>query len=164
MFYSQHWVTETTLLTPLPVSFFRLSFVSRTFWLRNHMKFFIFNGIFNFHKYLLKNLAWPFSKSRYIDLTVKIPSKVSFHMNISLPWVSSTVISLWHKCNQLFHLPPVKTLLKEIFKGVCDKTVSTRTSSVEQCYIMTGIEPIMVCRLTRCLPKSDVHSRWIKHC
>jgi len=127
MFYSQHWVTETTLLTPLPVSFFRLSFVSRTFWLRNHMKFFIFNGIFNFHKYLLKNLAWPFSKSRYIDLTVKIPSKVSFHMNISLPWVSSTVISLWHKCNQLFHLPPVKTLLKEIFKGVCDKTVSTRT-------------------------------------
>jgi hypothetical protein len=54
---------------PFHLRFAKLSFVSNTLLLRNHIKILIFSGIFNFHKYFRRNGVWPFIRSRYNDLT-----------------------------------------------------------------------------------------------
>jgi hypothetical protein len=95
------------------------------------MKILILRVIFNFHKYLRKNLVWLFINSRYIDLTVKIAELVSFQTNFSRLLDNCTVISRWHKWIHWFHLYSLKVLLKLIFSGVfswngCSNTMTTK--------------------------------------
>jgi hypothetical protein len=63
--------------------FAKLSFVSKTLLLKNHINILILSDIFNFQRYLRKNLVLSFIKLRYIDLIVNIPVRDSFHTNLS---------------------------------------------------------------------------------
>jgi hypothetical protein len=110
------------LVHPCQFHLARLSLVNTTLLFKNHIKILIFNGIFNFHKYVRKNLVWPFIKFKYIDLTVKARVDITFQINLSRLSDSWTIINLWHKCNQSFHLLSVNTLLKAIFRGVFANT------------------------------------------
>jgi hypothetical protein len=54
----------------IPYLLARLSGVSKTFLLENHMKIFIYKKTFNFYWHFLRNRVCPFIKSAYINLTV----------------------------------------------------------------------------------------------
>lgn len=133
----------------------KLSFVSKTFLLRNHMKIFIFRGIFNFHKYLRKNILCTFIKSSYIDFTVKTPLVVSFQTKVSELSVKRISINRRHKYDHASHRYRIKALQKLTFKGSAPrKTSCTETFFVAQCCIMMDIVVVVAYLLTTYLPRT----------
>jgi hypothetical protein len=112
---------------PFHLRLTKLSFVSNTLPRRSHIKILILRGSFSFHRYLCRNRASSFIKSRYIDFTVKTPLLVNFRANLSCWYEILTVINCWHKLSQSFHLLPFRILRNSIFNGLCVKTSATRT-------------------------------------
>jgi hypothetical protein len=81
------------------------------------MNILIFNGIFNFHKFFRKPMLCPFIRSRYIDLTVKMPESLSLQTKLSGLFLKCTPMSCWQRVIQRFHLCSFKVRLKVILRG-----------------------------------------------
>jgi hypothetical protein len=96
-------------LHPLHCLLIRLSFVSNTFLLRNHIKN-IFRHSFNFHNYLVGKCSWKFIRSLYIDLTENIPNVVSLQTNLSGSSFNCIIIRRLHKCIHESHFVPSKRI------------------------------------------------------
>jgi hypothetical protein len=124
---SHHSHKKNIFLHLLHVLFAKFSFISKTLLLKNHINILILSGIFNFQRYLRKNLVFSLIKSIYIDLIVNMPVGDSFHTNLSRSLESWTIINRWYKCYQSFYFLTVKTLTKPIFSGVWARTLVTKT-------------------------------------
>jgi hypothetical protein len=127
MLYCLLFVTKDHFLLLFQLIFWKLSIVRSTYLWNYRIKILILSGTFIFQMYFITYKVWPFSKSKYIDLTVKAEI-VNPHWNESSLSDKLTSINPWTKCNYIVHLLSVSILLQAIFRGTWPIRCESQTS------------------------------------
>jgi hypothetical protein len=103
---------------PFHLCLVKLSLVSKTLLLRNHINILILRETLTSHRYFLKKSVWSFIRSSYIDFTVNKPLVVKIYTKRSVSSFKLTIINFWHNYNHKVHLWPTNNRLKLIFRSV----------------------------------------------